>query len=227
MSLLIAVDLAVVLGALAAGFAYTLQFRRLWQGRVADTDQVRAFRAAAARWPTPQPVTPARILATTAVSPGQQAAAWGGFIWIAAHAPRSDTPDSGGVLIRNTLCHEGEHLRRHHGAVFAGAFGVYIAALLLCAFLGSASGFVVGAVAAVLFFPTLSRWQERQADQAIARWGDPAAFCATLAVQPADPPLPWPWGFFLMTHPSHASRIRAVCRTRNTSGGSDDHTGCR
>lgn len=222
MSLLIAVDLAVVLGALAAGFAYTLQFRRLWQGRVGDTDQVRAFRAAAARWPTPQPVTPARILATTAVSPGQQAAAWGGFIWIAAHAPPASP-----AVIRNTLCHEGEHLRRHHGAVFAGAFGLYITSLLLCAFLGSASGFVVGAVAAVLFFPTLSRWQERQADQAIARWGDPAAFCAALAAQPPDPPLPWPWGFFLMTHPSNASRIRAVRRTRNTSGGFDDHTDYR
>lgn len=44
---------AACAGVLAAGVAYTLQFRRLWQGRVADTDQVRAFRAATVHWPTP------------------------------------------------------------------------------------------------------------------------------------------------------------------------------
>ena len=87
MSIFLAYYWAACFGALAAGVAYTLQFRRLWEGRVSDTETVRAFRTAAATLAGGRTVPPARILATTAVSSGQQAASWGGFIWVAAETP--------------------------------------------------------------------------------------------------------------------------------------------
>ena len=154
MSTCLAHSWAACFGVLAAGVAYTLQFRRLWEGRVSDTETVRAFRAAAATLAGGRTVPPARILATTAVSSGQQAASWGGFIWVAAETP---APAAAAASIRNTLCHEREHLRRHHGTIVAGAFGVYVTGLLICAFLGSASGFILGGFAACAAFPALSR----------------------------------------------------------------------
>lgn len=146
--------------------------------------------------------SPPLVRWTRALAPGYGAEAVGcRTIWLPAALP-PPAP----THCRNVLLHESQHLRSGDGlwpfvlpfaALSAGAWHAMAWPL-------SVTAWILAWLAA---FP-LRRWSEYRADSAIVRAGDPAAFDAWLATQPAPAASRWARGF--ATHPAPAQRRTAL-----------------